>query len=65
MELENIILKKVCKVQKVNSSIFSLIYGIYENIFRNINLKQIQQYYEEQIKLRQVTYKWRRLKERS
>jgi hypothetical protein len=44
MELENIRLSKVNQVQQTKSHVFSLIH--------NIDLTQIQQYYEKQVKLR-------------
>jgi hypothetical protein len=44
MEQENIILSEVSQVQKAKSLIFSHMW--------NIDLKQIQQYYEKQVTLR-------------
>jgi hypothetical protein len=56
MELENIILSEINQLQKAKGHIF------FSHMW-NIDLKQMQQYYEKQVILREVTYKKGRVKE--
>jgi hypothetical protein len=49
MELENIILSEVSQAQKAKS------HHVFSHMW-NINLTQMQQYYEKQVTLREVTY---------
>jgi hypothetical protein len=57
MELKNIILNEVSQVQKAKNHVFAHMW--------NIGLIQMQQYYEKQVMLGEVTYERRRVKEGS
>jgi hypothetical protein len=54
MELENIIISEVHQAQKTKSYILPHM--------QSVDLIQIQQFYEEQVTLREVTYKKKRQK---